>query len=50
MPHKHTDNKPSDQTDERFNSFVDEQDDVKRVKLKGQGVVEADDQKKHRNL
>jgi hypothetical protein len=50
MPRKDTDNKPSDLDDERFDSFVDEKDDVKRVKPKDQGVVEADDQKENREI
>ncbi|MFZ0926065.1 MAG: hypothetical protein WCE82_03770 [Halobacteriota archaeon] len=50
MPREDTDNKPSDQDDERFDSFVDEKDDVKRVKPKDQGVVEADDQKENREI
>jgi len=50
MPCEDTDNKPSDQDDERFDSFVDEKDDVKRVKPKDQGVVEADDQKENREI
>jgi hypothetical protein len=50
MPREDTDNKPSDQDDERFDFFVDEKDDVKRVKPKDQGVVEADDQKENREI
>lgn len=50
MPREDTDNKPSDQDDERFDSLVDEKDDVKRVKPKDQGVVEADDQKENREI
>ena len=47
MPREDTDNQPSDQDDERFDSFIDEKDDVKRVKAKDQGVVETDDQKEN---
>ena len=50
MPPEKIDNQPSDQDDERFDSFVDEKDDVKRVKPKDQGVVEADDQKENREI
>ena len=50
MPREDTDNKPSDQDDEQFDFFVDEKDDVKRVKPKDQGVVEADDQKENREI
>jgi hypothetical protein len=50
MPREDTDNQPSDQDDERFDSFVDEKDDVKRVKPKDQGAVEADDQKENREI
>jgi hypothetical protein len=47
MPREDTDNQPSDQDDERFDSFIDEKDDVKRVKAKDQGVGETDDQKEN---
>jgi hypothetical protein len=47
MPREDTDNQPSDQDDERFDSFIDEKDDVKRVKAKDQGVVETDDQREN---
>ncbi len=47
MPREDTDNQPSDQDDERFDSFIDEKDDVKRVKAKDQGVVETDYQKEN---
>ncbi|MGA2884835.1 MAG: hypothetical protein WBW25_08930 [Halobacteriota archaeon] len=47
MPREDTDNQPSDQDDERFDSFIDEKDDVKRVKAKDQRVVETDDQKEN---
>jgi hypothetical protein len=50
MPREDADNQPSDQDDQGFNSFVDEKDDVKRVKPKDQGVVEADDQKENREI
>ena len=50
MPREDTDKKPSDQDDEQFDFFVDEKDDVKRVKPKDQGVVEADDQKENREI
>jgi len=47
MPREDTDNQPSNQDDERFDSFIDEKDDVKRVKAKDQRVVETDDQKEN---
>jgi len=49
MPRDDTDNPSSDQ-EEASNSFVDEKNDVKRVKPKDQGVVEADDQKENREI
>lgn len=48
MPKKDADDEPSVEAGGRFDSFVDEKDDVKRVKPKDQGVVEADDQKENR--
>jgi hypothetical protein len=50
MPREDADNQPSDQDDQGFDSLVDEKDDVKRVKPKDQGVVEADDQKENREI
>ena len=50
MRQKDTDDEPSDQDGKRFDSFVDEQDDVKHVKPKDQGIVEADDQKENREI
>jgi len=50
MPREDTDKKPSDQNAERFDFFVDEKDDVKRVRPKDQGVIEADDQKENREI
>jgi len=50
MPREDTDKKPLDQDAERFDSFVDEKDDVKRIKPKDQGVVETDDQKENQEI
>jgi hypothetical protein len=50
MPREDTDKKPLDQDAERFDSFVDEKDDVKRVKPKDQGFVETDDQKENQEI
>ena len=50
MPREDTDKKPLDPDAERFDSFVDEKDDVKRVKPKDLRVVETDEQKENQEI
>jgi hypothetical protein len=50
MPPEDSADKQTDRDDQRSDSLVDEKNDIKRVKPKDQGVVEADDQKEDREI
>jgi hypothetical protein len=50
MPSRDSKNSPVNQIDQPPASLIDQKNDIRRIKPKDQGVVEADDQKENREI